>query len=120
MQPVIFDHMKIVALAFADADITQHLDLMVKTACPELYGDLHKAYEAGRRWAGMTLPAPDTGVEDTFKRSPVGGPFLGRVSIWKLQVGVHRDAKDFLCAIINGGDYDGGGAVFPDIGLKVR
>ena len=51
------------------------------------------------------------------------GPWLGRALLWKLQVSAHRDITDgkfHLGGKTNEGDYDGGTAVYPDFGLKLR
>lgn len=76
---------------------------MIAMAFPALYPQLMAAYAAGHRWE---------------EEEP--GIMLGKVCLWKLQVGVHRDSKDFLCAIFNTGEYVGGAAVFPDIGMRFK
>lgn len=91
------------ALSCSDGEINMYLHRMIAMAFPELYPQLLSAYAAGHRWT---------------EEEP--GIMLGKVSLWKLQVGVHRDCKDFLCAIFNAGEYDGGAAVFPDIGLRFK
>ena len=49
------------------------------------------------------------------------GPWLGRAVVWKLQVGLHRDALDegpaacFPC-----GNYEGGNLCLPDLDAKLK
>lgn len=72
---------------------------MITMAFPALYHQLLAAYAAGHRWEEKE---PDI--------------MLGKVYLWKLQVGVHRDSKDFLCAIFNTGEYKGGLQSFQILG----
>ena len=119
-------HAFIVANVFADVDVTAQLEAMVKAACggnykqkeSKIVKDLTTSYEAGYRWMGSTIDPSDE--PDVLGDRIRGGPFLGRAVLWKLQVGIHRDAKDYLCVILNSGEYDGGAALFPDLGLKLE
>lgn len=81
---------------------TQHLSAqlaaMFRAAFPEYYEKYSKAFQAGVWYR-----------EDQ-------GPWIGRVVVWKLQVGLHRDALDegpalcFPC-----GAYEGGNLCIPDL-----
>ena len=119
MGTTIGGHCRTVAAVFSDGDLTDYLTEMVKVVCPELFEVLMAAYKAGHRWESTSVPLSSR-KDDTFGRPLSGGPFLGRVMLWKLNVGVHRDTRDYLCAILNAGDYTGGGALFPDLGLKFK
>ena len=66
------------------------------------------------------MPTVNGGKRDYFGNPILGGPMLGRALLWKLQVGVHRDVKDYLCIIFNSGKYTGGAALFPDLGMKFK
>lgn len=112
-------HCQVTVLVYADDDITAQLDLMVQASFPEEYKKLRAAYAAGHRWTG--IPLSPTGKRHNNHSFPLTvGPFLGRATLWKLQVRVHRDPKDYLCALFNDGEYEGGVAVFPDLGLRLR
>ena len=76
---------------------------MFRAAFPDYYEKYEEAFRAGR-WA----------EEDR-------GPWIGRAIVWKLQVGLHRDALDegpaacFPC-----GSYKGGQLCLPDLDAKLK
>ena len=46
------------------------------------------------------------------------GCFLGLATVWKCQVGVHLDKKDYeLCVITCGGNFVGGTLYLPNLNL---
>lgn len=45
--------------------------------------------------------------------------FEGRVTLWKLQTGIHLDDLDFLCAIYCAGQFVDGEGIFTDLKLKL-
>ena len=106
-------------MAYVDDDITIQLDQMAKASLsPQEYKRLEKSYAAGYRWTCSSVKPSE--VKDHFGNPLIGGPFLGKVMLWKLQVGVHRDVKDFICCIINSGEYNGGACILPDLGVKLK
>ena len=120
MSSTILGHCDTTALVFSDGDVTQQISVMVKYGFgKEKYDQLMKAYDAGHRWEGTPLPDAEDWAVDTFGNRVCGGPFLGRAVLWKVKVDVHRDTKDFLCCILNAGEYTGGACILPDIGLKL-
>lgn|ERR1700753_2470606 len=83
--------------------VSAQLAAMFKAAFPEYYDKYKKAFEAGV-WL----------KEDN-------GPWLGRVVVWKLQVGPHRDALDEGPAIcFPCGSYTGGELYLPDLNAKLK
>jgi len=79
----------------------KYLDMLLKAHAPREYVQLKKSAKAGR-W-----------VADSEE-----GCTLGLATIWKLQVGVHLDRKDWeLCMIVCGGNFTGGALYLPDLGL---
>lgn len=49
------------------------------------------------------------------------GPFQTLAILYKLQIGLHNDSKDFgLTAMTNFGSYTGGALIIPVLGLKCR
>lgn len=85
----------------ATAPQQKYLDMLLKAHAPLEYAQLKKSAEAGR-W-----------ITDSTE-----GCTLGLATIWKLQVGVHLDHKDWeLCMIVCGGNFTGGELYLPDLGL---
>jgi hypothetical protein len=83
-------------------EVAEILKAYFKIAFPEEYLRYQDAFEAGI-WE----------KEDT-------GPWLGRVIVYKLQVGPHQDRYDGgPTAIFNVGQYSGGDLYLPDLGLKL-
>lgn len=75
--------------------------MLLKTYAPVEYEKLKKSAEAGRWYAESTE-----------------GCTLGLATVWKLQVAVHLDAKDYeLCMITCGGNFTGGHLYLPDLNL---
>ena len=75
--------------------------MLLKAYAPQEYAQLKKSAEAGH-W-----------ITDSKE-----GCTLGLATIWKLQVGVHLDCKDWkLCMIMSGGNFTDGELYLPDLGL---
>lgn len=108
-------HHESAALVYADDDLRDLLDRMVEAVCPEDYRDMKAAHDAGC-WVGTPLPV---GGSNGVSRSP-GGCMLGGATLYKLQTSLHRDLKDFWCAIVSSGKREGCEALFPDLGLKLK
>ena len=99
----------IVGLTHSDGLIQDHLSRLLKGVWPGEFKQLKKAFDRGN-WAC------DKWVEDSYEE----GVFFNRVSLWKATARMHRDRKDYLCAILCSGAFTGGEAVLPDLGLKFR
>ena len=68
---------------------------------------LTKYVELKRSWAASCW----------FTENPEGCT-LGLAMVWKLQVGVHLDCKDWeLCMIVCSGNFTGGALYLPDLDL---
>lgn len=104
------------ALAYADDDLRDLLDRMVKAVCPEDYARMKTAHGAGH-WVETPLPAV---AHPAGPPPSSGGCMLGSATLYKLQTELHLDTADFWCAIVNNGVYSGGEALFPDLGLKLK
>jgi hypothetical protein len=86
---------------FATELQTKYLDLLLKLNAPKEYAILKRSAKAGRWYTECK-----------------SGCFLGLATVWKCQVGVHIDRKDWeLCVITCGGDYVGGKLYLPDLDL---
>jgi len=79
----------------------KYLDQLLQINAPKEYAILSRSAAAGRWYTDL-----DTGC------------FLGLATVWKCQVGVHLDKKDWeLCVITCGGNYNGGHLYLPDLDL---
>jgi len=79
----------------------KYLDMLLKIYAPREYVELKKSWAASH-W---------------FTENPEGCT-LGLAMVWKLQVGVHLDCKDWeLCMIMCGGNFTGGALYLPDLDL---
>ena len=79
----------------------RYLEMLLQEIAPEEYVQLKKSAEAGR-WV-------------TESRE---GCTLGLATVWKLQVGVHLDHRDWeLCMIVCGWNFTGGVLYLPDLDL---
>jgi len=79
----------------------KYLDCLLKLNAPREYATLKRSAKAGRWYTECN-----------------GGCFLGLATVWKCQVGVHLDQKDWeLCVITCGGNYTGGNLYLPDLNL---
>ena len=74
---------------------------------PSVYAKLKLGHDRGE-WISKELDIVD----------PKTGCLNGRVTTWQLQTLMHRDRKDVLCAIFCSGHFEGGEAIFPDLGMK--
>ncbi|THH33078.1 hypothetical protein EUX98_g1091 [Antrodiella citrinella] len=92
-----------------DRNIANYVEEQVKLFWPELYKDLKKAFDRGN-WVPELLP---------YGSRIAQGCFLGRVTLWKLETALHRDVGDTICVIFCSGDFEGGAAILPDLGLKL-
>ena len=95
---------------FSDGRISNLVAEYVKRYDPELYEQLKQSF-ALTDWVSKEVPDAS---------SMGGGIFMGKVVLWKLHTALHIDPADALCAITCTGDYEGGEAYFPDLGLKLR
>ena len=78
-----------------------YLDKILERLEPSLWNRLKRTAKAGQ-W-----------FQDTDQSC-----FLGLATIWKLQVDVHIDSKDFeLCVMTCGGNFTGGRLYLPDLDL---
>lgn len=77
------------------------------------------------------LPAQSKILEETSKRAAGvyedldvyctrKGVLLGKITLWKLQTGLHRDCKDYLCVLYCSGDFEGGELLIPDLKLRFK
>ncbi|TCD60051.1 hypothetical protein EIP91_010838 [Steccherinum ochraceum] len=98
-----------VSKLYNDHLITSLIEAWVLRWFPDEHKKLKESFENGH-WVSTEYPA-------YAKKS---GIFLGRVTLWKLQTSLHRDAKDVLCVIFCCGKFQGGELILPDIGLKFR
>jgi hypothetical protein len=76
--------------------------IMTKTAFPQHYEVLRQSFAAAN-------------IGSQYK-----GPYLGRATLWKLQTDFHRDENDYLSCMTNSGNFWGGRAVIPQLGLALQ
>jgi hypothetical protein len=77
-----------------------YLDKILKKLAPKKWNCLKRTWKAGR-W-----------FQDTKSC------FLGLATIWKLQVGIHIDPKDFKLSVITcRGDFEGGALYLTDLNM---
>lgn len=104
------------AALLADHDLTELLGLMIKKVDPESYQRMKVAYDAGN-WIGTPIPAAD----HKWGVPPTHSCMLGQATLYKLDTGCHIDERDDWCVTVAGGmNYEGGEALFPDLGLKLK
>ena len=85
-------------LLYADDYITELIRRYVKKFFPEMYEILRPTFKRGN-WVGKEVDGESIGD---------GGLFLGRVTLWKLQTGLHLDVSDSFCVMFCQGDFHGG------------
>jgi len=79
----------------------KYLNMLLKTYAPREYAELKKSWAAGR-WFTENLE----------------GCTLGLATVWKLQIGIHLDCKDWeLCMIVCSGNFTGGALYLLDLDL---
>ncbi|KAJ3556427.1 hypothetical protein NM688_g2038 [Phlebia brevispora] len=102
-----------------DEDIDDHMQVDPKPAEEEkMQVDAKEEEKAGKNKKGKKKGKKKKKQEDTYRYEIEGGPFLSHALLWNLQIScvdMHLDQNDFMCLTFNGGNYIGGGALFPDL-----
>lgn len=93
----------------ADAFIDGYVAEIVEHLLPD-QSEILK--ETSERAAGV--------YEDVEIYCPKRGVLLGKITLWKLQTGLHRDTKDYLCVLYCSGDFEGGELLIPDLKLRFK
>ncbi|KAJ3476005.1 hypothetical protein NLI96_g11453 [Meripilus lineatus] len=100
---------RIVHLTHTDWKIQDLISRYIKWFFPEQFRLLKIAFDRGH-WASS----------DYNERGYEGGVFFNRVTLWKATARMHRDRKDYLCAIFCSGAFEGGELVLPDVRMKFK
>lgn len=96
-------------LTHSDSLLQDHIARLLQGVWPAEFKKLKGAFDRGN-WA----------CEKWVEGSYEGGVFFNRVSLWKATARMHRDRKDYLCAILCSSEFTGGEAILPDLGLKFK
>ena len=102
------------ALVYAECNLQDFLNCMVKTVCLEDYKCMKSAHEAGH-WVGASLP-----THPSYNLRSPGRCMLANATLYKLQTGLHRNMEDNWCVLMNDGQYSGGEVLFPALALKLK
>ncbi|KAJ3474104.1 hypothetical protein NLI96_g12650 [Meripilus lineatus] len=100
---------RIVHLTHSDWKIQDLITRYIKRFFPNEFRLLKIAFDRGH-WASSDYN--DKGYE--------GGIFFNRVTLWKSTARMHRDRKDYLCAMFCSGAFEGGELILPDVRLKFK
>ncbi|KAJ3476392.1 hypothetical protein NLI96_g11187 [Meripilus lineatus] len=100
---------RIVQLTHTDWKIQDLVSRYVKRFFPQQFRLLKIAFDRGH-WASS----------DYNEEGYEGGIFFNRVTLWKSTARMHRDRKDYLCAIFCSGAFEGGELVLPDVRMKFK
>ena len=93
---------------FGNPEVAKYIKMVVKHFFPDEYPILDDVYNKVN-WVSEELPM--------YTKD---GIFVGQILLWKLQTALHRDPRDFICAIFCAGDFKGGELLILDLMLKLR
>lgn len=107
-------------LIYKDWAIQSYLSELAEGLFPEEFARMVAAREK-TSWVANEINGQTAAAileQQTGKKIPAN-LFEGRVTLWKLQTGIHVDALDYLCAIYCSGQFVGGEGIFTDLNLKL-
>lgn len=100
---------------YHDKNMANHIGHLTRLSCPKQYERMKNATTRADWIQALKELEMD---KDTKIANDEG--FILRVTLYKVQTGLHRDIQDFLCAITCAGEYEEGYAIFPDLGIRLR